>query len=391
MNVIALYNKYSGISEIVDGFKKINKDILLFGDMNEFNAIYAKHVIEFVLDINFHSEVRDICVKNGLSYMVWSFNPGAKSMIEATFTSAMRGNDFIFLNNKDDYNECSRKYGNIFYLPLSASDSFIMPPKRINLENQILLVIKNNERGMADETAFQKMIAGQKDEMHLKNYRLITSLTDACLEKHKYIFDRNLFSEYLQKSIDDCGMDPFDEEDRDVFLGHYLRVLSLMQRELCINEICLTGHKVCFYGDKCYEDVVKPYKNAEFHLLEECKDLPGLYNSSKININLTEIQSIGAIPKEVFNILAAGGFALSTHSSELASVFKVGMHLDTFSTIKELIDKIHYYMANEPIRQRIAVNGQTEFQNFHSMSSRLSYICLQRFNKKPATVIARKQ
>lgn len=390
MNVIALYNKYSGISEIVDGFRKINKDILLFGDADEFNAIYSRHVIEFVLDINFHSEVRDICVKNGLSYMVWSFNPGARAMIEATFTSPIRGNDFIFLNNKDDYNECSRKYGNIFYLPLSTSDSFIMAPRRNDFENQILIVIKDNEREIAAENAYQKMISEQKGELHLKNYRLIKALADSCLEKHKYIFDKNLFAEFFQKSIDDCGMDPFDEEDRDVFLGHYLRVLSASQREICINEICLAGHKVCFYGSRTYEKILSPYKNTEFHPLDEHTDLAKLYNNSKINVNLTEIQSIGAIPKEVFNILAAGGFALSTHSSELASVFKVGSHLDTFANIRELIDKIHHYLSNDPMRNKIASNGQVEFQNFHSMSSRLSYICMQRFNKKPAVVIGRK-
>lgn len=390
MNVIALYSKYSGISEIVDGFKKTNKEVLLFADMNEFNAIYSRHVIEFVLDINFHPEVRDICVKNGLSYMVWSFNSGAAAMIDS-FAVPMRGNDFIFLNNKDDYNECARKYGNIFYLPLSTTDSFTMTPRYSGFENQILIIVRNNEQEIAAETSFQKMITEQKDERHLKNYRFIKSLANACLEKHKYIFDKNIFPELLQKSIDDCGMDPFDEEDRNLFLGHYIRMLSSTQKELCIHEICLTGHKVCFYGDKSYEKVLKLYRNTEFHTLEECKDVHKLYNSSKINIILTEIQNAGAIPKDVFSMLAAGAFVLSTHSREISSVFKVGSHLETFTTVKELIDKIHYYMSNDQMRQRIAFSGQTEFQNFHSMSSRLSYICMQRFNKKPAIVIDRKQ
>ncbi|OGV46752.1 MAG: hypothetical protein A2017_12975 [Lentisphaerae bacterium GWF2_44_16] len=390
MNVIALYNKYSGINEIVDGFKKTNKEVLLFGSAEEFNAIYSRHVIEFVMDINFHPEVRDICVKNGLSYMLWNFNPDAAAMI-SSFTAPMRGNDFIFLNNKDDYNECSRKYGNIFYLPLSTTDSFIMTPRYSGFENQILIIVKNNEREIAAEKSFQKIIAEQKDERHLKNYRLIKSLASACLEKHKYIFDKNIFPELLQKSIDDCGMDPFDEEDRDLFLDHYIRTLSSIQKELCINEICLTGHKVCFYGDRSYEKMLKLYKDTEFHTLEECKEVHKLYNSSKINIILTEIQNVGAIPKDVFNMLAAGAFVLSTHSSEIASVFKVGNHLETFADAKELIDKIHLYMSNDSMRQRIASSGQAEFQNFHSMSSRLSYICMQRFNKKPAIVIDRKQ
>jgi spore maturation protein CgeB len=87
-------------------------------------------------------------------------------------------------------------------------------------------------------------------------------------------------------------------------------------------------------------------------------ELPQLYASAKINLNIYHVQCIHAPNPRVYDVLACGGFLLTTYNPGLEDEFEIGRHLDVFHTKEELVEKVHYYLGQESKRREIAQQGQ---------------------------------
>jgi spore maturation protein CgeB len=72
-----------------------------------------------------------------------------------------------------------------------------------------------------------------------------------------------------------------------------------------------------------------------------------------------------------FEITAAGGFMLCGHQAEIDRYFKVGTECDTFTSERELLDKVRYYLAHPDQRREIALAGQRRTLSEHLYSHRL--------------------
>lgn len=80
-----------------------------------------------------------------------------------------------------------------------------------------------------------------------------------------------------------------------------------------------------------------------------------IFSRSKISLNFAGYDSIynkyidksdKGLKGRDFEAPMSGAFYLTDHSDELASLYKVGKEIVTFSNIPELIDKIKYYLEN---------------------------------------------
>ena len=78
---------------------------------------------------------------------------------------------------------------------------------------------------------------------------------------------------------------------------------------------------------------------------------------SKINLNILRNQNKGAHNMRTFDIPACAGFMLHEYSDEVVGFFKPGKEIDTFNSVEECSDKIQYYLKNESIREKLALNG----------------------------------
>ncbi|MBF1023423.1 MAG: glycosyltransferase family 1 protein, partial [Lachnospiraceae bacterium] len=64
------------------------------------------------------------------------------------------------------------------------------------------------------------------------------------------------------------------------------------------------------------------------------------------------------IPLRALDVMAAGGFLISTYQRELAEAFEDGKELVLVHTPKELKECCSYYLAHEAERDRIRRRGQ---------------------------------
>jgi hypothetical protein len=86
------------------------------------------------------------------------------------------------------------------------------------------------------------------------------------------------------------------------------------------------------------------------HAIEVCK--------TKINLNFTH----GGTSDRTYKILAAGGFLLTEPWDRMP--FKKMKHLDVFTSVEELRNKIDYWIEHEDERMKIAAKGMEEVQKF---------------------------
>ncbi len=91
------------------------------------------------------------------------------------------------------------------------------------------------------------------------------------------------------------------------------------------------------YGDK----LIKQYQAARIAL----------------NINSWFTERTFGINQRIFDVPACGAFLLTDYMDELEAFFEVGKEIETYSSIEELIDKVHFYLRHDNLRARIAQNG----------------------------------
>ncbi|MBQ6733909.1 MAG: glycosyltransferase [Lachnospiraceae bacterium] len=90
------------------------------------------------------------------------------------------------------------------------------------------------------------------------------------------------------------------------------------------------------------------------------RDMPHIFNRSKINLNITMRTIISGIPLRVTDVLAAGGFLITTYQEEIAAQFRDGEELVIAYTPEDLAEKCAYYLAHEEEREAIAAAGRAK-------------------------------
>lgn len=95
-------------------------------------------------------------------------------------------------------------------------------------------------------------------------------------------------------------------------------------------------------------------------------EMPIAFNRSKININLSLRSIHTGISLRILDIMACGGFLLSSRQPELLEFFEDGKEVALFTTPEECEDKIRYYLAHDAERRAIAKAGKERVKELFS-------------------------
>ena len=248
-----------------------------------------------------------------------------------------------------------------------------------------------------------------KDLLNNKKYKFIHYFGDEPQSRFAYT-DRSELYDILKKAKKDVFI--WDKEFVSDFKGcHYLPLavdpklykttfegyehdLSFVGRPLTEKRQKLLSLLIKKYGKLslyCYEDHFKRsidemvnnnllnseeielYKKSYKGFIRTEEELAKVYNSTKVNINITE-QGKDNINYRVFEVLASSGFLLTDYMPDIYNHFEVGKELDIYQNDCELIDKIDFYLQNLNIAQSIARNGRRCVVNNHTFKQRAEKI-----------------
>lgn len=108
-------------------------------------------------------------------------------------------------------------------------------------------------------------------------------------------------------------------------------------------------------------------------------DIPVIINQSIISLNFGDSGLVmdgtrpvrsRQIKARTFEVPGAGGFLLTEPSDGLSDWYEVGKEIEVYGGIKELEDKIRYYLAHRGERDRIAMGGYRRTISHHTYEIR---------------------
>lgn len=352
-------------------------DIADFDDDPGFFELMQEYIekwsYDMVFSINYFTVISDVCEKYNIPYISWNCDSMLLSMYHK---SVFHSCNYIFsfdMAEVQKFRAMGVKY--IFYLPLAADtkrlDQVIaggMPAeewmeKQQKMAGKIAFIGNLYERNRYD-----------KIEHLLPEY--LRGYLEASLWAQLQISGGNLLPEMLTEDILLQLSDYFKLEKREdsladlslIFTSNVLGFKAAnMERELLLNALSL-NYPVDLYTNSQTEHLLKIRCLGK---ADYWKEMPWIFHNSKINLNFTIPNIIDGTPLRVWDILASGGFCLTTCRKDLLRHFENGKDLVIFEGKEDLLQKADYYLSHEKQRREIAENGYQKVKKYHSYTERI--------------------
>ncbi len=162
------------------------------------------------------------------------------------------------------------------------------------------------------------------------------------------------------------------------YLAHYRQIIcgmidskaSSLMRIRVLNELA-AAYRLSLYTASDYNLIPdSEYKGCVSYSTQ----MPLVFNRSRININMSLSSIVSGIPLRALDIMAAGGFLISTMSEELNESFINGKDCIICSCPDELVYYTGYYLNNDKERAAIAHNGWLKTADAFSYEKALTAI-----------------
>ena len=168
--------------------------------------------------------------------------------------------------------------------------------------------------------------------------------------------------------------DGFNDGRDEIFRNMIRKQVTVKERESLLKAL---GNR--FYLDLYSKGKTDVIKANYLGTADYIKEMPEIFATSRININISLRSILTGIPLRVVDILGAGGFCLTNYQAELSEYFENGRELVWFESPEDLINKAGYYLSHDDERERIAANGLEATKNLFSYDVLLPKIISQVF------------
>jgi hypothetical protein len=139
--------------------------------------------------------------------------------------------------------------------------------------------------------------------------------------------------------------------------GYGMNTLGIFRANM-LNELGEFDIKI--FGNKNWEKLFPYFPHLRSKLIFKpltSQELNIAYNCSKIFIGLTNPIAVDAVHTRVFDSIASGLFVIYEHRDDCHRLFPDDL-VPTFRNIKELKDKVQYYLKNEKEREEKATEAR---------------------------------
>ncbi len=160
-----------------------------------------------------------------------------------------------------------------------------------------------------------------------------------------------------------------DMEDLDYFEQNFLiRKVANIERTILLRTLA-EEHDVTLYTRK----------GTDCSMLGNVRVMPPVaageaagmvYAGSRINLHIALKGIEGGTSQRVMEVMAAGGFMMSSYCAETAEIFEEDKEIVMFRTPEELFEKVDYYLTHEEERRRIMQNGQQKVLTCYDLKSK---------------------
>lgn len=246
-------------------------------------------------------------------------------------------------------------FRNVYYLPLAANPDVFYPRE---IENKYLCDISFAGSSLIDSPELNFDSDAKVGFIKLVAQRVCESpwvaLNDILARINK------------EKGIDFKLNDDSKFREFELFIQNYSRTAYRYQ----IIEAVLKFNPY-LYGDEGWRKIADTMGGVYNGRINNRLDLPVLYSSSRINLNITVPQLRDSYSHRAFEIPACEGFIISDYRPEAENFFEIGSELVCFHTKADLQEKIDYFLRNEKDRIQIARRAKKRVIEEHTYVHRL--------------------
>lgn len=338
--------------------------------------------VQYVMTYDFIEVASQACLEMNVPYISWIYDAPQKELY--THFAFYPCNYFFEFDRKQK--DRLQKIGirNSFYMPLGVH------------ANMIQMVLKLYQEKKKEQYQTDISFVGQlyhKEE----NDKILQKLKECGLGKSEEIIE-SCYMKWdeqttIHERLDDETVSFLRDVDNDVVRQKYpyiseqyyyeaaflARILAYKERTHILN-VLAQKYQVKFYT----HDINDKQLSDQVHVQPGVKteELPYIYNTSKINLNITLHCIETGASQRIFDVMGAGGFLLSNYQEELAEMFVPGEEIVLFHNEQELMEAVDYYMEHEDERERIAKNGQKKVLEQHDLHLKLEQMLLQTKEKE---------
>lgn len=325
----------------------------------------------FVFSINFFPAIAEVCHLYKVLYLCWTVDC---PVLELFSSSIRHSTNRIFLFDRAQYEyfhpfnpDC------IFHLPLaSCTERF----------DKVTTAISASDRAAySSDISFVGSLYTEKNRLHrlpaLPKYvsGYIKGIVEATLKVYGYNFIEAALTADITQGVRNADSSFFSLADTVASPDRYVVAHEYIGIQAAETERIRTLNKLAkhFDVDLYTRSNSAPLKGVHVHGgIKTLTEMPKVFHLSKINLNMTIRPIQTGLPLRIFDIMGCGGFLMTNYQPELTEHFEIGVDLEAYSSLDELVDKCSYYLAHDNERQKIAENGYRKVKEAHTYQKRLT-------------------
>lgn len=345
-----------------------NGGIANLGDQELAEEFLEEGNYDLVVTYDFSQGVSNACQNFQTPYYSWVYD---SPLLGLYSKEALNEVNYISVFDRKQY-EYLKNLGlkHLFYLPLAPEiDNF-----------GAVHIGKRDEKKYASEVSFVGRLYNKRgfEELFDEEGKRYLAEAEKVMEEMDCTWDENttIFGKASEKLIDYMvSKEPEATwEVWNVDKRYFCESMRLVRKcneveRVKILETLQNKFPIVLYSDDSAKEVLKNVTVKPW--LEYGREMPKVFYLSKINLNITSRSIESGIPLRVWDIMAVGGFCLTNYQPELEEYFEIGKDLEVYHNLKELEDKIAYYLKHEDERIRIAINGYKKVREKHSLKGRM--------------------
>ena len=323
---------------------------------------------DLAVTYDFSQGTSNACQAFGIPYYAWVYDSPLMGLYSR---EAQNEVNYISVFDKKQYHRLEGLgLKHLFYLPLAPeTDNF-----------GVVHIGKRDEKKYAGDVSFVgclynnrgfEEIFDKDGEKYLKEAEAVIEEMDCVWDDGATIFGRvsEELVQYMSARLPEDIWKSWNMDRR-----YYCESMRLVRKcneaeRIRILETLGEKYAITVYSDQSAKDMLKNIKVRPW--LEYGTEMPKVFYLSRINLNITSRSIESGIPLRIWDILAVGGFCLTNYQPELEDYFEIGKDLEVYHDLKELEEKIAYYLEHEDERLRIAVNGYKKVRDGHNLKIRM--------------------
>lgn len=323
-------------------------------------------VPDVVFSVNYFPVISELCKRNGIRYISWIYDGPYRWLFhQSTFYPC----NTVYVFDTQLYLECNKMgMTTVRYLPLAAD------PQRLDLVTQDPAGgSESYDVSFVGSLYLEKCRRFVEMEESLPGYArgYLEGLIASQMKIEGYNFIQELLGPVIMDLCKAYPMyyEPGGIETREYVYAQYIinEWVTAMER-MDILEILARRNKVDVFTK--YTDI--SVANVKLHgPVDYSREMPLVFNRSKINLNLTRRGIHSGIPLRAMDIMGSGGFLLSNFQPDFLEHFVPGEDFVYYESREDLLRKVDYYLSHEEERQAIAKNGHDKIAAAHTYRHRV--------------------